>query len=748
MKGRLLLLPLAVLSLGFGWPGADPEPVGEAGVRMLWFGEHVGLLTANLEAAGWTPEEMTLQVWGDTGEALPGMPTLLPPSSWAEVGNVQERTIRLDMWANLPDVTWSIADWSMGNERCPWSALGHDVTAASCNTFFLGWLSAANSTHFPPQSHASWSWHHQLALDVAARCVTLDQGLDGLGYIAGPYADWLDGFREECEALAIAFEGVGHHYLQDAWSSGHMWERWGSPDVGDWQDTSIATAEILSPLYAGVLVGGLAGLVHGSESILGDPDPMCSEHPDVYYVPGDGVGIEGGPALGDYNVNGLIDAQRSRLVACGQGSLDEVLAVLPGALGLTPTGAAPVTQEACFDQRVTNRAWQVGLMEAYGYLNYGISTTISWLGRLALLSDGIGDPLGTYAELSTGVQMRSEMARIGIIADAAEWAPQIDPLGTDFANGELPMVDGTVEPVTFLGMTRNREWVSALQTDFASFDPPAAAIAGDVDGANPKKRQDADALRRTFHRAYADYWCPRIDPDKDDEQSDLRRLQSTCQSPDDGFGGKEAACTACEELALRFHRDGEDEGDYDTSAEPLCSAFGATDYFYLPTGGDVGRFSGVGGWCRGGGGWSVSDEFVWTFDPSRPEAAFGDGANIVASLPSGVSALSLSTTPDKAFFSGSDGNLYQVGSFGDLTAFSDPGCLGPRGLAVDAEEGRLYVACHDSHSVASFTLFDSPPSLVDVLDLQGGIPGTIVEEPRDVAVHPFGYEIAVASYET
>jgi hypothetical protein len=55
-------------------------------------------------------------------------------------------------------------------------------------------------------------------------------------------------------------------------------------------------------------------------------------------------------------------------------------------------------------------------------------------------------------------------------------------------------------------------------------------------------------------------------------------------------------------MSLRYHRNGEDAGDYDLEAEPLCSAFGATDFLYLPTDAGLGRNIGTSKWCRWGGG--------------------------------------------------------------------------------------------------------------------------------------------------
>jgi hypothetical protein len=65
---------------------------------------------------------------------------------------------------------------------------------------------------------------------------------------------------KEAELLALAYEGYAQHFLQDRWAMGHMWERWGSPDA----------VQENRRLEEHLLVGGVAGLIHGAEALVRD----------------------------------------------------------------------------------------------------------------------------------------------------------------------------------------------------------------------------------------------------------------------------------------------------------------------------------------------------------------------------------------------------------------------------------------------------------------------------------------------
>ncbi|MCA9540866.1 MAG: hypothetical protein KC620_18325, partial [Myxococcales bacterium] len=66
----------------------------------------------------------------------------------------------------------------------------------------------------------------------------------------------------DCEWEALAFEALGGHYLGDAWSMGHMWQRWGTPNFAPTIDGRVRAQ----------LVAMVSGLEHGWRAVIeGDP---------------------------------------------------------------------------------------------------------------------------------------------------------------------------------------------------------------------------------------------------------------------------------------------------------------------------------------------------------------------------------------------------------------------------------------------------------------------------------------------
>src|SRR5262249_47108959 len=104
----------------------------------------------------------------------------------------------------------------------------------------------------------------------------------------------------------------------DAWASGHMWERWGSPDRADFPSMTEA-----------LMVAITSGLIHGARAVLEDPnlltqvpfgsfvaaqlitfdfdDPLNAPGPEIgFRSPGDAVPHAG---LGDLYLNNLLVQQ-------------------------------------------------------------------------------------------------------------------------------------------------------------------------------------------------------------------------------------------------------------------------------------------------------------------------------------------------------------------------------------------------------------------------------------------------------
>lgn len=748
-------LGLALPAL-LAWTWASPPPVdgeakapeGQYGARIRWDGEHVALLQDDLVVGGLGDTTHTLEVYTRGGETDDGYDTVRPAAYWDSVGGLQERDLDAGMFANLPDVSYSLADWAMGNERCP--LLYSDVITDDETCFaFQGWMGALNSTHFPPQSHHAWSWYHQLALDTAARCASMAESIAELGYDTSPgtsdeYGALLGAVLSECELQALAFEGIGHHYLQDAWSSGHIWQRWGSPHPEDWLLIESGCPDCT--VYYALGVGGMAGIIHGHKSISTIVDPMCDPHEDVIFVPGGGTAADGGNIVGDYNVASMTAAQTEPFRACSRGSLDEVARVLEpvGQIGLADGGNPAPTREACFDQRVTNEGFVVGLLATLGADPEEVVDTIRWYGRITfVLAPGIATEVRTFLE-GLSLVFREEATALAILSDAQRWRSLHDPDATDLAEGVIQTEEGPRE-FTFLGMRPNGEYTDGMDEGLLVFDPPYEVLVGSASG-SIKQEEDAEALRGAFHRAHADYWCDHFDADPEYEDSDISELRWECQTASDA-DAREGSCAACVEMGLRWHRDGEDYASYDQDQEPLCAAFRPDRAFlYVPVEEGQTRREAVTGWCSSRKAWAMADNTVWQFDATGTAGAMADSATAIGWLDDGPVGMAAGT--ERAFISTSAGDLVVMTASGVDYTFGAGDCGGPRGLAYDSDEEVLYVACHDDDTVVSFDATSTVPVALDVFDLYTGAAGGIGEEPVAVSVSPDGTELAVATYET
>lgn len=200
------------------------------------------------------------------------------------VARFERRGFSLDELAQLPDFSYSLADWAGGNERCPIPELATDPVFGNnqlCHQFKTH-LGALNSSHFPPQSDRWYRYLHNLAKDRALDCQTMRS--KAMAAFTDPMAAkafdnrWHDIWRE-CEIETLAIEAVAQHYLQDSWSSGHMWQRWGSASLSDFPDVrSESSSEAARSwnslpragrqLMLAEIVGIFAGTIHGSDPAL------------------------------------------------------------------------------------------------------------------------------------------------------------------------------------------------------------------------------------------------------------------------------------------------------------------------------------------------------------------------------------------------------------------------------------------------------------------------------------------------
>src|SRR5262249_11813355 len=438
-------------------------------------------------------------------------------------------------------------------------------------------MGAVNSNHFLPQAQAFYAYYHQLALGRAAACKTMKDRI----VARGGQVDTFSSFLDACGQEAFVLEAIAHHFLQDAWATGHMWERWGSPDLRDFTD-----------LPQSLLIAMTSGLVHGARGVLQDAigfagfdvhDPLCAPGSPVRFIPGPITATVAG--LGDLYLRQLLEqdgaafpAQYFQLFSCAATSVrqvDRALGNEPGPLDPALIEVDDPAGSACFAQRVTNAAMAAGI-------GLDLTTPLGTSVRIELDSLQATE-LVPLASAFTGADLQNvnpllvasyqfDLSRI-VSHASRQAAGQRD--ATDVGSGGLG---------TLLGIDRNATYV---QQPLAPYVDPPLPWPGSNTGANDAAAH-ALAIARTFHAAHATDWCNRFHAGAPDG-TDLELLRSHVHVlKDSGIGGEDldAACAACQTFVSRSLRVGKNEGDYDTAREPLCHFLAddpaSAQYVYQP----------------------------------------------------------------------------------------------------------------------------------------------------------------------
>lgn len=358
------------------------------------------------------------------------------------------RNISLLELSQLPDFSNSLADWAMGNEVCPIAGVDHayksdDVEACHQFTAVMG---AVNVTHFRPLNHDLWQHYHGLALAAMGECRSYSGIKDAFyGYAAQELAAMSENNTEahDCERFAMAYEMFAQHFLQDAWSSGHMWMPWGSPRFSDFPAGVDVIPDDSSPEFGprsesarratiAAMIGAVRGMIHGAKalttSLVRDrswlpnsltrlnafDDPLNGgiytfQNTDGEYVDRDvlwrGAGGTLAPGAGDRfwdpaTVSGAVVSQqptylrqRAALLDCAAKSMLEVYAAGPRAHGhelpaeSTLDGVDP-SSDYCWTQWATNES----MLGSMGPANLRFFSNLSTLGStLGLINDAVFD---------------------------------------------------------------------------------------------------------------------------------------------------------------------------------------------------------------------------------------------------------------------------------------------------------------------------------------------------------------------
>ncbi len=575
MKWIVVFLAALAAPAALSWDSGCKNVDGEAcssleAARLPWENEEHARLWLETRALAGLPASVDADfrlrsyVSGDNVDAT----VSLSPAPYDAAFAVVERDVTVAQFAMLPDFSFALWDWASGNEGCP--PAGTSGGPELCH-LFEGHLSWLNASHFLPMAGDAFVEAHTRALGRARACAAI---ADAVGSDASFHAVEL----KACDREALAIEAMAQHYLQDAWSVGHMWQRWGAADV----DAFLAARGDVDLETLALTVGKIAGILHGAKGVDGIDDALCAPGVGIEFVL-DGAAV---PGAGDLFLDavdrsGLFEAQSQRMLSCLASAQREVYEAGAGSLGPLEPAADGLdvldpASAACLGQRATNRAifLAAGIDLADDFaINDVERATLDAL----LVSAGV-DPAavdGRFVPLTAEALGRVLVDDFGLrlrFAEDMRLARRTLDRG-----GRTPeattLADGGLGPL--LGMQPN----GAYDIGAANyFDPPLpwtpTAISEPL---TPTIENAANILPRVFLDAHADDWCDAIDAASNDELS-LAHLSDRCielTTAADG-GSAEAvdlasvACGACADLA-RWFVFSIDSDDPKLAALPLCS---------------------------------------------------------------------------------------------------------------------------------------------------------------------------------
>ena len=462
----------------------------------------------------------------------------------------------LPHFSGVPDFSYTLYDWINKNTLCPPLPSPAPSVAPACYGYVPGWLSALNSSHFGSQASANYRHLHATALWSAAKAAEIREKLREHPEDLKAYTN----FVREAEMMALMYEAVAQHFLQDRWSVAHMWERWGSANYENLPRQDLGT---------NVAVGITAGLIHGAQAVVEKAegalaivgivkaDPMAApliqggiavpahwrfshlallplrpgasaettatfDSPDYYNGVGDDRlrdmmrGKFGADVRGiekDYPLDA--EKQREMMLRCMQAGWIEVIQKFGkkdeasngfGIDNLVVPSDSP-NWTGCFDAWATNEAIRRGWEEN---LN---GETVSDLARAVICV-----PLSAVNAAQATLQGTSGVPRICIdriaisamatrIRLAASPSPAGDPGGTDVAQGiDFDLIDDS-------GVVAKSGNNNVSKTGDEEGDAPKYFEPTDLDtlpDALTQKGRDKKTIFGFFNRATAGYWCDQI----------------------------------------------------------------------------------------------------------------------------------------------------------------------------------------------------------------------------------------------
>ncbi len=399
--------------------------------------------------------------------------------------------------AQAVDGSFSVSDYLSGNEHClplgalPDAARSQLASIDACHTF-QSHMGGVNSNHFAPQNQAMYGLYHGIALAIAKRCAALKEALDKAAthaLAAAAPGETKSAFQkhvEACELEALSFEAAASHFFADAWSSGHMWERWGRPAF-ELDERGQVRAQV---------VAATSGLIHGWRALARDytalkpfqHDKLCMPDKHIKADPlevavrftqsGKGseaaagdlyvVQCEGEPTDRAMDANPALAYQRRRMLTCLARGFEAVYRAGPQTKGSnvftggTDGEITSVDAEKCFSQRVTNASMRAGL----GAWRLDLTDSAVAARVVPVVAYGNGGSSTELSDLAT-LSINDYPRQLALIGLEMRRREGLNPEGTDVAALEGETLGQLV------GVKRNSEHAGEIEAGQIEFLEPA-----------------------------------------------------------------------------------------------------------------------------------------------------------------------------------------------------------------------------------------------------------------------------------
>ena len=159
---------------------ADDCPAGVAIIGSILRGEHEYITREALGIAGLAglADRNAMPFYDANEPASPWLPIVEPGKPGEVVGRVADslldaitvRKTKLSELSQLPDVSYGLSDFALGNTHC--LAKNGPEDPDTCHTF-MPHMGAVNSTHFSPQNRHVYARYHRAAKAVAEPSISL-----------------------------------------------------------------------------------------------------------------------------------------------------------------------------------------------------------------------------------------------------------------------------------------------------------------------------------------------------------------------------------------------------------------------------------------------------------------------------------------------------------------------------------------------------------------------------------------------